>query len=194
MPPRKDFRQSKETDGGQAESRTMGSADAQQSERVVSVREHPMKKMQAKSHDGHGISLGLHERPPPSLLLLQSTTGRQDSMKLNRSNDLLAQSSTETLLDMLKAHEGIKECSEDTVQQINGVRVFPGKLTTFNSTLIGQFVSDSRVALDSGGAVHTSERRPWTMAMCCFRSVVRLSRKFLVQNSARCGASCIGCK
>ena len=70
-----------------------------------------MKKMQAKSHDGHGISLGT----------------RKDSMKLNRSNDLLAQSSTETLLDMLKAHAGIKECSEETEKHINGVRSRGGR-------------------------------------------------------------------
>lgn len=38
-----------------------------------------------------------------------------------RANDLLAQSSTETLLDMLKSHAGIKDCSEETVFHINGV-------------------------------------------------------------------------
>lgn len=38
-----------------------------------------------------------------------------------RGNDLLAQSSTETLLEMLKAHSGIKDCSEETVLHINGV-------------------------------------------------------------------------
>lgn len=40
---------------------------------------------------------------------------------LARTNDLLAQSSTETLLDLLKAHNGIKECSEETVRHINAV-------------------------------------------------------------------------
>lgn len=39
-----------------------------------------------------------------------------------RGNDLLAQSSTETLLDMLKSHAGIKDCSEETILHINGVR------------------------------------------------------------------------
>lgn len=38
-----------------------------------------------------------------------------------RANDLLAQSTTETLLDMLKSHAGIKDCSEETVFHINGV-------------------------------------------------------------------------
>lgn len=41
--------------------------------------------------------------------------------KLMRNNDLLGQSSTETLLDLLKAHAGIKECSDETVMHINGV-------------------------------------------------------------------------
>lgn len=41
--------------------------------------------------------------------------------RLLRNNDLLAQSSTETLLDMLKANCGIKECSDETVSHINGV-------------------------------------------------------------------------
>lgn len=43
--------------------------------------------------------------------------------RLLRNNDLLAQSSTETLLDMLKANAGIKECSEETVAHINGVSI-----------------------------------------------------------------------
>ena len=51
--------------------------------------------------------------------------GGDDKIKKNRllrNNDLLAQSSTETLLDMLKANSGIKECSDETVTHINGVR------------------------------------------------------------------------
>ncbi|XP_037918228.1 armadillo repeat-containing protein 2 isoform X2 [Hermetia illucens] len=43
--------------------------------------------------------------------------------RLTRSNDLLAQSTTETLLDLLKAHAGIKECNEETVQHINAILV-----------------------------------------------------------------------
>lgn len=100
MPPRKDFRQPRDAEGD------CGTQAQPSLDRMTVLRDHPMKKMQAKSHDGHGISLGT----------------RKDSMKLNRSNDLLAQSSTETLLDMLKAHAGIKECSEETEKHINGVR------------------------------------------------------------------------
>lgn len=48
-------------------------------------------------------------------------TPAQSRRLLSRGNDLLAQSSTETLLDMLKSHAGIKECSDETVLHINGV-------------------------------------------------------------------------
>ena len=43
--------------------------------------------------------------------------------RLIRSNDLnpLIQSSTETLLDMLKAYAGIKECSDETQVHLNMV-------------------------------------------------------------------------
>lgn len=55
--------------------------------------------------------------------------------RLTRSNDLLAQSTTETLLDLLKAHAGIKECNEETVQHINAVSMWRtidvGKLLVF---------------------------------------------------------------
>lgn len=52
------------------------------------------------------------------------SNGIDDKVKkgrLLRTNDLLAQSSTETLLDMLKANAGIKECSDETASHINGV-------------------------------------------------------------------------
>lgn len=52
------------------------------------------------------------------------SNGGDDKIKktrLLRNNDLLAQSSTETLLDMLRANSGIKECSDETVTHINGV-------------------------------------------------------------------------
>lgn len=47
---------------------------------------------------------------------------------LFKTNDLLVQSSTETLLDMLKDHAGIKECTEETVLHINGVCSFFNEL------------------------------------------------------------------
>uniref|UniRef100_A0A1A9WVC8 Armadillo repeat-containing protein 2 n=1 Tax=Glossina brevipalpis TaxID=37001 RepID=A0A1A9WVC8_9MUSC len=40
---------------------------------------------------------------------------------LTRSNDLLAQSSTEKLIEMLKEHAGLKECTVETVNHINSI-------------------------------------------------------------------------
>ena len=41
--------------------------------------------------------------------------------RLIRSNDVLLQSSFETLLDMVKGYAGIKECSEETQSHLNMV-------------------------------------------------------------------------
>lgn len=41
--------------------------------------------------------------------------------RLTRSNDILLQSSLDTLLEMLKAYAGIKECSEETQIHLNMV-------------------------------------------------------------------------
>lgn len=114
MPPRKDFKQPREADSAPQRSglkiTVLGEEDGgNAAAERGGAREHPMKKMQAKSHDGHGITLGMAKEPLSTL-------------KLSRSNDLLAQSSTETLLDMLKAHAGIKDCSDETVLHVNGVR------------------------------------------------------------------------
>lgn len=51
----------------------------------------------------------------------EQSIGEQRRLLPLRRNDLLAQSSTETLLEMLKSHAGIKDCSEETVLHINGV-------------------------------------------------------------------------
>lgn len=51
----------------------------------------------------------------------QSINEQQRRLLTLRRNDLLAQSSTETLLEMLKSHAGIKDCSEETVLHINEV-------------------------------------------------------------------------
>lgn len=50
-----------------------------------------------------------------------AATPNANKKRLTRNNDLLGQSSTETLLDLLKAHGGIKDCSDETVAHINGV-------------------------------------------------------------------------
>lgn len=53
---------------------------------------------------------------------------------LTRSNDLLGQSSTEKLIDMLKEHAGLKECTDETVNHINSVRL---KYQYFHEIMIG---------------------------------------------------------
>lgn len=53
----------------------------------------------------------------------QTGTDEMKRLLLLRGNDLLAQSSTQTLLDMLKSHAGIKECSDETAQHIKAVCV-----------------------------------------------------------------------
>lgn len=53
--------------------------------------------------------------------LIQQPISEQRRLLTLRGNDLLAQSSTETLLDLLKSHAGIKDCSDETVLHINGV-------------------------------------------------------------------------
>lgn len=59
--------------------------------------------------------------PISSTLKTEQPIGEQRRLLPLRRNDLLAQSSTETLLEMLKSHAGIKDCSEETVLHINGV-------------------------------------------------------------------------
>lgn len=54
----------------------------------------------------------------------QQSAQTAKNRSLLRNNDLLAQSTTETLLDLLKSHAGIKECSDETILHINGVCVF----------------------------------------------------------------------
>lgn len=44
--------------------------------------------------------------------------------RLIRSNDILLQSSLDTLLDMLKAYAGIKECSEETQTHLHMVILY----------------------------------------------------------------------
>lgn len=70
----------------------------------------------------HGLNTNTHAHTGSRQNLNQrEMTPAQSRRLLSRGNDLLAQSSTETLLDMLKSHAGIKECSDETVLHINGV-------------------------------------------------------------------------
>lgn len=54
-------------------------------------------------------------------LYFQQPISEQRRLLTLRGNDLIALSSTDTLLDMLKSHCGIKDCSEETILHINGV-------------------------------------------------------------------------
>jgi hypothetical protein len=81
--------------------------------------QHPLKRKQPVSFD---------ETVTPNN---SGSSNKNDGMlnkdlsknRLIRSNDLnpLIQSSTETLLDMLKAYAGIKECSDETQVHLNMV-------------------------------------------------------------------------
>lgn len=52
---------------------------------------------------------------------MQHSADEMKRLLLLRGDDLLAQSTTQTLLDMLKSHAGIKECSEETAGHIKSV-------------------------------------------------------------------------
>lgn len=77
------------------------------------------------------LFLSLHFHAPFCLKSEQSI-GEQRRLLPLRRNDLLAQSSTETLLEMLKSHAGIKDCSEETVLHINGVCIYHSLFIRFS--------------------------------------------------------------
>lgn len=100
------------------------------------VKDHPLKRRQAKSFEVHlnvPIQSGLanggdsnrkqykKQNSKESIVNGGQQQNATKSSKLARCNDLLSQSSTETLLEMLKGHAGIKECAEETVTLINGI-------------------------------------------------------------------------
>ncbi|XP_053665003.1 armadillo repeat-containing protein 2 [Anopheles marshallii] len=81
------------------------------------VKNHPLKRRQVQSFD---------EKIPTAISITVPTDARKNahddqSKLLRRSNDLLLQSSTESLLEMLKAYSGLKECDESTVAHISAV-------------------------------------------------------------------------
>ncbi|GAB0088124.1 Armadillo repeat-containing protein 2 [Sergentomyia squamirostris] len=84
------------------------------------MKDHPLRKIQAKSCDGSLTSQASLKSKHSPTMSPQTNVGVR-GIKLNRTNDLLTQSSTESLLDMLKAHAGIKECTEESVQHITGI-------------------------------------------------------------------------
>lgn len=66
----------------------------------VAKDHHPLKRKQPESFDEGKNEIRL--------------TSDLTKNRLIRSNDLLTQTTTEVLLDLLKAYAGVKECSEET--------------------------------------------------------------------------------
>ncbi|XP_062560738.1 armadillo repeat-containing protein 2-like [Armigeres subalbatus] len=85
------------------------------------VKNHPLKRRQFQSLDEHNMP----EAEKSSSSARRSESAKMDhqdqKIKLSKSNELLAQSSTEALLEMLKAHAGIKDCTDETASHINGI-------------------------------------------------------------------------
>ncbi|XP_022214040.1 armadillo repeat-containing protein 2 [Drosophila obscura] len=61
-----------------------------------------------------------NEKPAPRQLPALSGTGPTTPMP-TRNGALLGQSTTETLIELLKQHSGLKECTNETVQHINAI-------------------------------------------------------------------------
>uniref|UniRef100_A0A182R2T2 Armadillo repeat-containing protein 2 n=1 Tax=Anopheles funestus TaxID=62324 RepID=A0A182R2T2_ANOFN len=80
------------------------------------VKNHPLKRRQVQSFD---------EKLPTAISITVPSDRKnalEDQTKLlRRSNDLLLQSSTESLLEMLKAYSGLKECDESTVAHLSAI-------------------------------------------------------------------------
>lgn len=79
---------------------------------------HPLKRKQPVSFDDATTIPTLHVTEATSSSSKDSTKNR-----LSRTNDLnpLLQSTTDTLLEMLKDYAGIKECSDETQVHLNMV-------------------------------------------------------------------------
>ncbi|XP_058831103.1 armadillo repeat-containing protein 2 [Topomyia yanbarensis] len=84
------------------------------------VRNHPLKRRQVQSLDECSM-------PEAEKSALVNHSGgvkmdqRKEKVKLSKSNDLLTKSTTESLLELLKAHVGIRDCNDETVSHINGI-------------------------------------------------------------------------
>ncbi|XP_055532116.1 armadillo repeat-containing protein 2 [Wyeomyia smithii] len=87
------------------------------------VRNHPLKRRPVQSLDERQSvpETDKLSSSPADLMGGAKMDYRKEKAKLSKSNDLLAKSSTESLLDMLKAHAGIKDCNDETVSHINGI-------------------------------------------------------------------------
>ncbi|XP_055597073.1 armadillo repeat-containing protein 2 isoform X2 [Uranotaenia lowii] len=90
------------------------------------VKNHPLKRRQFQSLETENSpepekSTSSVQQPVVDRLESAKMDHLKQKAKLSKSNDLLAQSTTESLLEMLKAHAGIKECNDETVSHINGI-------------------------------------------------------------------------
>lgn len=131
---------------------------------TTSEKEHPLKRKQPQSFDdkANGNASGSQEetiipdikKDDHNNKKVMKDTGVTTKSRLIRSGtfDILAQSSTETLLEMLKAHAGIKECSDETLQHVNGVRISFG-------IFICNYLQKTLISIsDSSGTLFESQR------------------------------------
>ncbi|CRL05014.1 CLUMA_CG018042, isoform A [Clunio marinus] len=75
---------------------------------TIDINEHTLKRKQPSSFDDKTFSDVIDVKND------DKTTNDFVRNRLIRSNDLLTQTSTEVLLDLLKEYSGVKECSEET--------------------------------------------------------------------------------
>ncbi|XP_058122747.1 armadillo repeat-containing protein 2 [Anopheles ziemanni] len=77
------------------------------------VKNHPLKRRQVQSFDDQvTANTGSDQR---------KNTVEEQTKLLRKRHDLLVQSSTECLIDILKAYSGLKECDESTVAYISAI-------------------------------------------------------------------------
>ncbi|XP_058065768.1 armadillo repeat-containing protein 2 [Anopheles bellator] len=81
------------------------------------VKNHPLKRMAAQSADDKSPKV---ETTEPHKGKEKNTLQNQAKL-LRRSNEVLVQTSTESLLEMLKAHAGLKECTESDIVHISAI-------------------------------------------------------------------------
>jgi hypothetical protein len=96
------------------------------------TQQHPLKRKQPVSFD----ETVTHNNKNDGMLNKDLSKNR-----LIRSNDLnpLIQSSTETILDMLKAYAGIKECSDETQIHLNMVMYTHARLVLLDNLIVAPF-------------------------------------------------------
>lgn len=95
-----------------------------QSAAASGPKDHPLKRKQPLSFDERSAEQAVNKSDGH---LSKDLTKN----KLVRSNDLLTQSSTETLLEMLKEFASVKECSDETQTHLNMVNTIDVKLRNF---------------------------------------------------------------